>query len=55
MIEDDADGREMLRTWLTLAWHEVDDAADGVEGIGRALSTKPDVVFIDIGLPKLDG
>lgn len=55
VIDDDEDGREMLRTWLTLAGHEVDDAVDGVEGIGRALATKPEVVIVDIGLPELDG
>lgn len=35
--------------------HEVGDSMDGVEGIGGALSTKPEVVIIDIGLPELDG
>jgi PAS domain S-box-containing protein len=55
VVEDNADGREMLRTMLALQGHEVHEAADGPSAIGRALDVRPHVAIIDIGLPGLDG
>ena len=55
VIEDNADGREMLRMMLTLDGHEVAEAEDGVSGVEKALALRPDVVIMDIGLPGLDG
>jgi signal transduction histidine kinase/CheY-like chemotaxis protein len=55
IVEDDADGREALRTLLELAGHEVHEAADGHGGLRAALDLRPDVAFIDVGLPGLDG
>ena len=45
----------MLRILLTLAGHDVHAAADGPSGIELAESTDPDIVFVDVGLPGLDG
>lgn len=55
VIEDNADGREMLRLMLELLGHEVAVAAEGVEGVNKALAWRPDVAVVDIGLPRLDG
>jgi PAS domain S-box-containing protein len=55
LIEDNADGREMLETMLTLEGHEVDQAPDGLTGFDKAIAGRPDVVVVDIGLPGLDG
>ncbi len=55
VVEDNDDARAMLCTLLALAGHEVDEAADGPEAIARALSSKPEVAIIDIGLPGVDG
>jgi signal transduction histidine kinase/CheY-like chemotaxis protein len=55
IIEDNEDAREMLRTALTLAGHEVHDAADGRAGIEAARTVVPDVALIDVGLPGLNG
>jgi CheY-like chemotaxis protein len=35
--------------------HEVITAADGIEGLEAAERYQPDVVFMDIGMPRLDG
>jgi CheY-like chemotaxis protein len=35
--------------------HEVLSSPDGEDGVVKALARHPDVVLIDIGLPKLDG
>jgi CheY-like chemotaxis protein len=55
VIEDNPDGREMLRVMLEVDGHEVRVAEDGPGGIELALAAKPDVALIDIGLPGLDG
>jgi PAS domain S-box-containing protein len=55
VIEDNSDAREMLHAWLEELGHRVSTAADGLEGLEVARTTKPDVVIVDIGLPGLDG
>jgi CheY-like chemotaxis protein len=55
VIEDNDDARETLQTMLELMGHRVESADDGPEGIDRALATIPDVAFVDIGLPSMDG
>jgi PAS domain S-box-containing protein len=55
IIEDNADARAMLRSLLQSAGHEVHEAADGRQGLDMALSLRPDVALIDLGLPGLDG
>jgi len=55
LIEDNPDGRESLRMLLTLLGHQVDAAADGVEGLRKALETQPEIAIIDIGLPRMNG
>lgn len=44
-----------LALLLNLQGHETLTAADGEEAVLRAASFCPDVVLLDIGLPKLDG
>lgn len=55
VIEDNDDARETLQSMLELMGHRVDAAADGPAGIDKALATIPDVAFVDIGLPSMDG
>jgi CheY-like chemotaxis protein len=55
IVEDNADGRESLRLLLELYGYHVAVAADGIEGIEKAQRLHPDVVLIDIGLPRLNG
>src|SRR4051812_47189478 len=55
VVEDNPDGREVLRTLLELLGHEVQTASDGVEGVAKALAFQPQMALIDIGLPRLDG
>jgi signal transduction histidine kinase len=55
VIDDNDDGREMLRALCELGGHEVIEAADGPEGVERALEVGPDIAFVDIGLPTIDG
>jgi signal transduction histidine kinase/ActR/RegA family two-component response regulator len=55
VVEDNPDGRESLRDLLEIWGYEVSLAADGPEGIEKALSLRPEVALVDIGLPGLDG
>jgi PAS domain S-box-containing protein len=55
VIEDNADAREMLRVSLELEGHRVEGADDGLQGVERALESRPQIVLVDIGLPGLDG
>jgi two-component system, sensor histidine kinase len=55
IIEDNVDTRETLRRLLELDGHEVQEAADGAQGVEIALASRPEVVIVDIGLPRLDG
>jgi PAS domain S-box-containing protein len=55
LIEDHEDSRDMARHGLELLGQSVTTAADGETGMALALSESPDAVFVDIGLPGLDG
>jgi PAS domain S-box-containing protein len=55
IVEDNDDAREMMRLALELQGHTVVAAADGPRGIDLAATGSPDIAFIDIGLPGLDG
>jgi signal transduction histidine kinase len=55
VIEDGEDTRAALKAALEQLGHEVLDSADGVAGAERAIQHVPEVVFVDIGLPGVDG
>jgi two-component system, chemotaxis family, CheB/CheR fusion protein len=55
LVDDQEDSREMLRDLLESFDHEVYDGADGASAIQLIAEHKPDVAFIDIGLPVLNG
>src|SRR2546430_1149636 len=55
LIEDNADARDMLKMGLELTGHRVEVAADGAQGIERAVTDRPDVAIVDLGLPGIDG
>jgi signal transduction histidine kinase len=55
LVEDDDHVRKALHRTLTLDGHRVEVARDGPEGVEIALATGPEVAFIDIGLPGIDG
>jgi CheY-like chemotaxis protein len=55
IVEDNPDGRESLRLLLQMYGYHVEVAADGLEGVQKAQQMHPDVVVVDIGLPRLNG
>ena len=55
VVEDNADGRDLLCEFLSLAGYECHTAADGTEGLALIERVHPAVALVDIGLPGLDG
>src|SRR3989442_2050258 len=54
-IEDDPAVAEMYKLKLELDGYRVTVAKSGEEGLERAKKLVPDIVFLDIRLPKMDG
>ena len=55
IVEDEPHARSGL-TELIQSWgYEAEDAADGVEGLEKALSWTPAVVVTDLKMPRMDG
>ncbi len=55
VVEDDEAIADVLRRSLRAEGHEVRSAADGVEALTEAEQFSPDLVVLDLGLPRLDG
>jgi len=55
IIEDDKFLRELIIQKLGKEGFEVDEAAEGEEGIKRLQENKPDLVLLDLILPGIDG
>jgi two-component system cell cycle response regulator DivK len=55
LVEDDELIRTMLVRLLKLSGYEVVSAADGVEALLAVGSARPDLILLDMGLPKLNG
>ncbi len=55
IIEDDATMLRGLKDNFEYAGYNVITACDGEEGLNAALNTKPDLILLDIMLPKING
>src|SRR5919201_1006025 len=55
LVEDDPSVLEMYRLKLELDGYRVSTAMDGEQGLKLAGSLRPDIIFLDIRLPKMDG
>lgn len=55
LIEDDRETLEMYKMKLERDGYRVHLAMDGEEGVRRATELTPDIIFLDIRLPKKDG
>jgi len=55
VVDDNTDAAESLGELLTLLGHEVRTAHDGEAGVEAAEAFRPDVVLMDLGMPKLNG
>jgi two-component system, OmpR family, response regulator MprA len=55
VVEDDAEIAEVLRRSLRGEGYEVRTTGDGVEALDLAVGFVPDLVVLDLGLPRMDG
>jgi signal transduction histidine kinase/ActR/RegA family two-component response regulator len=55
IVDDSLDGAESLAMLLQVGGHETHLAHDGIEAVEAAARLRPDVVLLDIGLPRLNG
>lgn len=55
IIDDEPGLRQTVSLILGEEGHEVHAAADGEEGLARALEVEPDVILCDVRMPRLDG
>jgi PAS domain S-box-containing protein len=55
VADDNADAAASLTLWLELAGHEVHTATNGQQVVTLAERFRPDVIFMDLGMPHLDG
>ncbi len=55
IIEDNADNRTLIRDLLGAMDYVVIEATDGVEGIEKAFEKAPDLILMDLSLPRKDG
>ncbi len=55
VVEDDADAREMYEVLLAGSGFRVVSAGNGLEGIDRARTLRPQLILMDLSLPSVNG
>ena len=54
-VEDDPEVAQMYKLKLELDGYAVEVAGDGLQAVQMAMANPPDIIFLDIRLPKMDG
>ena len=55
IVDDDQENREIVRVRLELAGYQVDEATNGEEALAYVQNTPPDLIILDVMMPKMDG
>jgi CheY-like chemotaxis protein len=55
VVDDEEDGRSLLRDLLAPLGFDVHEAADGIEAVNAATCLRPDAILMDMRMPRLDG
>ena len=55
VVDDDADGRQVLAAYLTKLGHGVVDASGGEEALRALAQERPDLLILDVRMPDMDG
>lgn len=55
VVEDYQDAREMYAAYLQFSGYRVAEATNGLEAIEQATHLLPDIILMDLALPKMDG
>jgi two-component system, cell cycle response regulator DivK len=55
LVEDYQDAREMYTEYLRHSGYDVEEASNGYEAIEKAAALLPDIILMDLALPRMDG
>lgn len=55
VVEDYQDAREMYAAYLQFSGYRVAEATNGLEALEQAAELMPDIILMDLALPKMDG
>jgi CheY-like chemotaxis protein len=56
IVDDDPTIRKLIATTLEdVSGYRLQEAGDGVEALERAVNTRPEIVFLDVDMPRLNG
>ncbi len=55
VVDDDRDGREMYTATLANSGFRVEQATDGFEAVDKSYKLHPDLILMDLLMPRLDG
>lgn len=55
VADDNVDAASTLATMLNLMGHEASTANDGVEAVEAARAFEPEIIFLDVGMPRMNG
>ena len=55
VVDDEPDVRELFNITLKMAGHNTETAKDGMEAVGKLESDVPDLILLDLMMPRMDG
>lgn len=55
VVDDNQDSRELVKKILSRKGYRLLEAADGEDALKKIANEKPDLILMDISLPKIDG
>jgi DNA-binding response OmpR family regulator len=55
IVDDEKQIARMLKIRMEAFGYEADTAHDGIEGLAKAQQYKPDLIILDVMMPKMDG
>jgi CheY-like chemotaxis protein len=55
VVEDYQDAREMYTAYLSFSGYRVAEATNGLEAVEKAVELVPDIILMDLALPRMDG
>jgi PAS domain S-box-containing protein len=55
VVDDNVDSAHMMAQMLRYLGNEVSEAHDGIEAVEQAEAVQPDVILMDVGMPRLNG
>src|SRR5262245_24874454 len=55
VVDDLAENREILEEMLVAEGHRIETARDGEEAVAKALADPPDLILMDVSMPRLTG